>query len=341
VFSKQTVTAPQSSIMDIKLSRRKFLHRAAAAAALPVAPRLAWARTYPARPVRLIVGFGPGGLGDISARLVAQSLSERLGQAFVVENRSGAGTNIATDAVVRSSPDGYTLLVTTNPNTINHTLYDKLSFNFIRDIAPIATICATPSVLVVHPSFPARTIPELVAYAKANPGKVNMAAVGVGSTSHVFGELFKVMAGVDLVAVHYREPGPAHTDLIGGQVDVFFDPLVTSIEHIRTGRVRALGVTTTARSEMLPDVPTVGEFLAGYEAGNWIGLGAPSNTPPEIIAKLNAEIGGVLADSKIKARLADLGATTMTNSPDDFRKFLVENTEKWGKVIRAAHIKAA
>jgi tripartite-type tricarboxylate transporter receptor subunit TctC len=324
----------------MKFPRRRFLHLGAGAAALSIVSRFAWAQTYPTRPVRMIVGFGPGGLADISARLIAQWLSERLGQQFVVENRSGAGTNIAAEAVVRSSPDGYTLLVTTNPNTINATLYEKLNFNFIRDITPVATICTTPSVLVVHPSFPAKTVLDLVAYAKTNPGKVNMAAVGVGSTSHVFGELFKAMAGVDLVTVQYRDPGPAHTDLLGGQVDILFDPLVTSIEQIRTGRVRALAVTTTMRSEMLPDVPTVADFVVGYEASNWIGLGAPNNTPAETIAKLNGEISAALADSKIKMRLADLRASTLTSSPDNFRKFITDDTEKWAKVIRAANIKA-
>jgi tripartite-type tricarboxylate transporter receptor subunit TctC len=291
--------------------RRQFLHLAAGAAALPAVSRIASAQTYPSRPVRIIVGFGAGGLADIAARMIAQWLSERLGQPFLVENRSGAGTNIAAEAVVRSAPDGYTLLLATSSNAINATLYETLSFNFIRDIAPIATICSTPSVLVVHPSLPAKTVPDLIAYAKANPGKINMAAVGIGSTSHVFGELFKIMAGVDLVTVQYRDPGPAHTDLISKQVDIMFDPLIGSIEQIRAGQLRGLAVTAMTRSETLPDVPTLSDFVPGYEASTWVGVSAPRNISADIVDKLNGNINGALADTKIKTRLADLGATTI------------------------------
>jgi tripartite-type tricarboxylate transporter receptor subunit TctC len=288
----------------------------------------------------MIVGFGAGGATDVIARILAQRLSERLGQTFVVENRPGAGSNLATEAVVRAAPDGYTLLVATSSNTINATLYEKLRFNFLRDIAPVAMISNTPGVLVVHPLFPAKTVPDFIAYAKAKPGKINMAAVGVGASTHVFGELFKIMAGVDLVTVQYREPGPAHADLIAGQVDIMFDPLISSIEQIKGGQFRALAVTTVNRSEALPDVPTVGDFVPGYEASVWAALGAPRNTPIEIIDKLNSEINRALADPAIKARLADLGANALLGSPDDFRKFIVEDTEKWAKVIRTANIKA-
>jgi tripartite-type tricarboxylate transporter receptor subunit TctC len=324
----------------MKIPRREFLHLAALAAALPAVSRIARAQSYPTRPVRMIVGFGSGGATDVSARIVAQRLSERLGQAFVVENRSGANTNIATEAVARSVPDGYTLLVATSSNTVNATLYENLNFNFIRDIAPVAAIGNNPGVLVVHPAFPAKTVPDFIAYAKANPGKLNMAAVGIGSATHVFGELFKIMAGVDLVTVQYRDPGPAHTDLIARHVDVLFDPLVSSIEQIRGGQLRALAVTTTTRSAALPDVPTVGDFVPGYEASGWQGLGAPRNTPADIVEKLNREINAALADPKLKARFADLGATVLPGSPADFRKFIADDTEKWANVIRAAHLKA-
>jgi tripartite-type tricarboxylate transporter receptor subunit TctC len=322
-----------------KLPRRRFL-RLTTAAALSAVARTARAQTYPTRPVRMIVGFGPGGATDIIARIVAQRLSERLGQTFVVENRPGAGTNIATEAVVRSAPDGNTLLVATSSNTINATLYEKLAFNFIRDIAPVAMISNTPGVLVVHPSFPARTVPEFIAYAKSNPGKINMAAIGIGSTTHVFGELFKIMAGVDLVAVQYREPGPAHTDLLARHVDILFDPLISSIEQIKTGQLRALAVTSLTRSGALPDVPTVGDFVTGYEASVWAALGAPRSTPNEVVERLNREVNVALTDPRIKARFADLGAGAVPGSPREFRNFIVEDTEKWRKVIQTANIKA-
>ena len=321
------------------LPRRQFLHLAAGAAALPAVSRFAWAQTYPSRPVRMIVGFAAGGATDILARLIGQWLSERLGQPFVIENRPGAGSNIATEAVVRAPPDGYTLLLVGSPNAINATLYDKLNFNFIRDIAPVASIIRGALVMVVHPSVPAKTVPEFIAYAKANPGKINMASGGIGGITHIAGELFKMMAGVDMVHVPYRGVAPALTDLLGGQVQVIFANLAPSIEYIRAGKLRALAVTTATRSEALPDIPTVGEFVPGYEASSWFGVGAPKNTPAEIVDKLNKEINAGLADPKIKARLADLGGTVLGGSPADFGKLIAEETEKWGKVIRAANIK--
>jgi tripartite-type tricarboxylate transporter receptor subunit TctC len=324
----------------MKLRRRKFLHLAAGAAALPVLSRIARAQTYPAQPVRIIVGFGPGGVSDILARLIGQWLSERFGRPFVVENRPGAGTNVATEAVARAPADGYTLLWLTSSNAINATLYEKLNFDFIRDIAPVASIVLVPSVMEVSSEFPARTVPEFIAQAKANPGKINMGAAGPGSSTHIFGELFKMMAGVNLVPVQYRSSGPALTDLMAGQVQVMFDPLGSSIEYIRAGRLRALAVTTATRAEALPDVPTVGEFVPGYEASLWQGIGAPKSTPPEIVDRLNREINAALADPKIKARLADLGSTPLAQSPGDFAKLIASDTEKWGKVIRAANIKA-
>ena len=324
----------------MKLPRRKFLHLAAGAAALPVAPRIAGAQSYPTQPVRIIVGFGPGGVSDILARLIAQWLSERLGRPFVVDNRPGAGTNIATETVARAPADGYTLLWLTSSNAINATLYEKLSFDFIRDIAPVASIVLVPSVMEVNSEFPAKTVPEFIAYAKANPGKINMGAAGPGSSTHIFGELFKMMAGVNLIPVQYRSSGPALTDLMAGQVQVMFDPLGSSIEYIRAGRLRALAVTTATRAEALPDVPTVGEFVPGYEASLWQGIGAPKSTPPEIVDRLNREINAALADPKIKARLADLGSTPLAQSPGEFAKLIAADTEKWGKVIRAANIKA-
>jgi tripartite-type tricarboxylate transporter receptor subunit TctC len=324
----------------MKLPRRKFLRLAAGAAALPAVSRIARAQTYPAQPVRIIVGFGPGGVSDILARLIGQWLSERFGRPFVVENRPGAGTNVATEAVARAPADGYTLLWLTSSNAINATLYEKLNFDFIRDIAPVASIVLVPSVMEVNSEFPAKTVPEFIAYAKANPGKINMGAAGPGSSTHIFGELFKMMAGVDLVPVQYRSSGPALTDLMAGQVQVMFDPLGSSIEYIRAGRLRALAVTTATRAEALPDVPTVGEFVPGYEASLWQGIGAPKSTPPEIVDRLNKEINAALADPKIKARLADLGSTTLAQSPGEFAKLIASDTEKWGKVIRAANIKA-
>jgi tripartite-type tricarboxylate transporter receptor subunit TctC len=323
----------------MKLPRRKFLYLAAGAAALPVVSRIAWAQAYPARPVRIIVGATAGGGFDIVARPMGQWLSDRLEQPFVIENRPGAGTNIATEAVVRAPPDGYTLLLASAANAINAALYDKLSFNFIRDIAPITGIMRVPSAMMVHPAVPAKTVPEFIAYAKANPGKINMASGGIGAPGHVAGELFKMMTGVQMIHVPYRGIAPALTDLLGGQAQVLFGALTSSIEYIRAGKLRALAVTTTARSEALPDLPTIGEFLPGYEASQWYGIGAPKNTPAEIVDRLNKEINAALADPKIKARLADLGGTPLVGSPADFGKLIAEETEKWGKVIRAANIK--
>jgi tripartite-type tricarboxylate transporter receptor subunit TctC len=318
--------------------RRKFLHLAAAAA-LPALSQGARAQAYPSRPVRIIVGFTAGGNFDLTARLIGQWLSQRLGQQFVVENRPGAGTNIATEAVVRASADGYTLLLGGAVNAINPTLYEKLNFDFIRDIAPIASVIRFPNVIDLNPSLPAKTIPEFIAYAKANPGKVNMASSGNGTSQHLSGELFKMMTGVNLIHVPYRGASQALTDLIGGQVQVSFDPLPPAIELIKSGKVRALAVTTATRSEVLPDVPTVGEFVSGYEASGWNGIVAPKNTPVEIIEKLNKEINTGLADPTIKAKLADLGGMVLAGSAADFGKFIADETEKWGKVIRAANIK--
>jgi tripartite-type tricarboxylate transporter receptor subunit TctC len=323
----------------MKLPRRQFLHLAAGAAALPGLSRVANAETYPARPVRIIVGFPAGGPADIVARLMGQWLSDRLGQQFVIENRPGAGSNIGTEVAVRAPPDGYTLLLANTTNAINATLYDNLNFNFIRDIAPVASIVRGPNVMEVNPSFPARTVPEFIAYAKSNPGKVNFASGGNGSTAQLAGELFKMMAGVDMVQVPYKGSAPALTDLLGGQVQVYFDLIISSIEHIRAGRLRALAVTTATRSQALPDIPTVGDFVPGYEASSWQGVGAPKGTPPEIIEILNKEINEALADPKLKERLADLGGTMFAGSPADFGKFIAEETEKWAKVIKFAGIK--
>ena len=323
----------------MKLRRRQFLHLAAGAAALPAVSRFARAQTYPTRPVRIIVGFAAGGPADIVARLIAQWLSERLGQPFVIENRPGAGTNIATEAVVNAPADGYTLLLVHAANAINATLYDKLNFNFIRDIVPVASLMRAPTVLEVNPSVPAKTVPEFIAYAKANPGKLIMASGGIGAPSHVFGELFKFMTGVNLVHVPYRGAAPAVTDLLAGQVQVYFDPIPNSIGYIRAGKVRPLAITSATRSEALPDVPTVSEFVPGYEATTWYGVGVPRNTPAKIVDKLNKEVNAALDDPKIKARLADLGGTVLPGSPADFGKLIADETEKWGKVIRAANIK--
>ena len=325
----------------MKLPRRNFLHLAASAAALPALSPIAWAQeSHPTRPVRLLVGYAAGGPADTIARLVAQWLSERLGQQVVVENRVGAASNIAAEAVVRSPPDGYTLLFVTISNAVNATLYDKLSFDLNRDIVPIASITRSPGVMEVNPSFPAKTVPEFIAYARANPGKVNMASAGPGSAPHLYAELFKMMTGVDVVQVHYRGSGPALPDLIAGQVQAMFDPVASSIGHIRAGKLRPLAVTTTTRLEVLPDIPTVGDFVPGYEASGWYGIGVPKNTPAEIVDRLNAEINAALADPKMKVRFADLGGTVLPGSPDDFGRFIAEETEKWGKVIRAANIKA-
>jgi tripartite-type tricarboxylate transporter receptor subunit TctC len=301
--------------------------------------RIASAQAYPARPVRIIVATGAGGAPDILARLIGQWLAERLGQPFVTENRPGGGNNVGTEAVVRAPPDGYTLLLVDPTASINATLYEKLNFNFMRDIALVAGIVLLPQVMVVNPSFPAKTVPELIAYAKANPGKVNMASPGVATPGHVAGELFKMMAGVDMVHVPYRGGAPALSDLIGGQVQVFFPTTSLSIEQIRAGKLRPLAVTTTTRWEGLPDIPTVGEFVPGYEASVVLGVGVPKRTTVEIIDKLNREINAALADPKIKARLADLGGTALAGSPADFTKLIAEETEKWGKVIKFAGIK--
>jgi tripartite-type tricarboxylate transporter receptor subunit TctC len=290
--------------------------------------------------VRIIVPFAAGGPADILARLIGQWLSERVGQPFVVENRPGGGSNIGTEVVVRAPADGYTLLLAGPPNTINATLYDKLNFNFIRDMAPVATISRDPLVMAVHPSVPANSVPEFIAYAKANPGKINMASGGNGSTPHVAGELFKMMAGIDMPHVPYRGSAPALTDLLGGQVQVYFSQMIASIEYVRAGKLRALAVTTTTRSDLLPDIPTLGEFLPGFEASTWFGVGAPRNTPPDIIEKLNKEINAALADPKLKARLAELGGTVLAGSPTNFGKLIADETEKWGNVIRALNIKA-
>jgi tripartite-type tricarboxylate transporter receptor subunit TctC len=319
--------------------RRRFLHLAAGAATLPSVSRFAWSQSFPSRPVHIVVGFPPGGAADTTARLMGQWLSERLGQPFIIENRPGAGGNIATEAVVRSPSDGYTLLLALTNNAGNATLYDKLNFNFIRDIAPVASINRVPHVIDVNPSIPVRTVPEFIAFAKANPGKLNMGSGSIGSTQHLSGELFKMMTGVDLVHVPYRGGAPAIADLLGGQVQVIFDVLSESIGYIRAGRLRPLAVTTAVRSEALPDLPTVGDFVPGYESSGWYGVGVPRNTPVVIIDKLNKEINAGLVDPKLKARFADLGATVFTGSPADFGKLIADETEKWGKVIRAANIK--
>jgi len=323
----------------MKLPRRKFLHLAAGAAALPALSRIAGAQAYPSRPVRLIVPAPAGGGYDLTARLISQVLSERLGAPFIVDNRPGAGTNIGTETVVHAPPDGYTLLLVAAANAINATLYEKLNFNFIRDIAPVATIAGAPNVMVVHPSVSARTVPEFIAHAKANAGKLNMASAGNGTTPHLAGELFKMLTGVDMVHVPYRGGGPALTDLLGGQVQVYFGPMPPSIEHIRSGKLRALGVTSARRSQALPDIPSVSDFVPGYEASQWYGIGVPKNTPSEIIDKLNKEINASLVDLKMKARLADLGGTPLVGSPADFSRLIAEDTEKWAKVIKFAGIK--
>jgi tripartite-type tricarboxylate transporter receptor subunit TctC len=323
----------------MKLARRQFLHLAAGAAALSALPRIARTQTYPTRPVRIIVGYPAGAATDIVARLMGQWLSARLGKQFIIENRAGANSNIATEVVTRAAADGYTLLLATGSNAVNATLYENLNFNFIRDIGPIAGIVRTPLVMVVNPSVPAKTVPEFIAYAKANPGKINMAAPGIGSPQHITGELFKMMTGANIVSVPYRGGAPAIADLLGGQVQVFFPALIAAIEYIRTGKLPALAVTSATRSEVLPDIPTMSEFIPGYEANFWLGLGAPKNTLTETINKLNKEINAALADPQVKARLADLGGTPMPGSPADFRNLIADETTKWGKVIRAANIK--
>jgi tripartite-type tricarboxylate transporter receptor subunit TctC len=323
----------------MKFPRRKFLHLAASAAALPAVSRIAWAQAYPTRPVRIIVGFPPGGTSDIAARHVGQWLSERLGQPFVVENRPGGGGNIATEAVVKAAPDGYALLLVDASAAPNATLYDNLNFNFIRDIAPVAGIARVPAVMVVNPSVPANTLPEFIAYAKANPGKINFASAGIGSPPHLAGELFNMSAGVKMVHVPYRGGAAALTDLLRGEVQVMFTSVPTT-EYIRAGKLRPLAVAGATRSAALPDVPTVADFLPGYEAGTWNGVGAPKNTPAEIIDRLNKEINAAFADSQMKTRFADLGGLFLPGSPADFAKLIADETDKWGKVIRVANIKA-
>ena len=319
--------------------RRRFLHLAAGAAALPVLPPVSWALDYPTRPVHLVVPFGPAGTSDIVGRLIGQWLSERLGQPFVIENRPGAGGNLGTEEVVRAHPDGYTLLEMASTNSWNATLYDNLNFDFVRDIAPVASIMRGFGVMEVNPSLPVNTVPEFIAYAKANPGKINMASGGPGSGPHLYGELFKTLTGVDLLTVHYRGSGPALPDLIGGRTQVMFDVITSSIGYIRAGKLRPLGVTTATRSSELPDVPPIGDSVPGYEASGWNGIGAPRNTPPEIIAILNSEVNAALADPTFKARLVELGGEPLSSSPAEYGKFIADYTEKWGNVIRAAGIK--
>jgi tripartite-type tricarboxylate transporter receptor subunit TctC len=318
----------------MQLARRRFLALAATAAALPGLPYPAPAQSYPARPVRLVTGYTPAGATDIFARLIAQWLTERLGQPFVVENRPGAASNIAVEAVARSPADGYTLFLVAPANAINATLYDRLPFNFIRDIAPVAGIARVANVMNVNPSVPARTVPEFIAYAKANPGKINFASAGPGSQQHVAGELFKMMAGIDMVHVPYRGGGPAMTDLLAGQVQVFYGTTASTLQHIRAGNLIALAVTTATRSPALPEVPTIGESLPGYEASSWYGIGAPMGTPAEIVAMLNREINAALADAKLKAKFADIGADALTGSPAAFGQLIAEETEKWAKVVK-------
>ena len=324
----------------MKLPRRRFLHLATSAAALPTASRFARAQAYPARPVRLIVGFAAGGSTDISARLIAQWLTERLGQSFVVENRPGAGSNIGTEAVINAPADGYTLLVGATANAINATLYQKLNFVFLRDTIPVAGLIRVPNVMEVNLSVPARTVPEFIAYAKANPGKLSMASGGVGAASHMAGELFKAMTGIDMVHVPYRGVAPALADLIGGQVQVLFDTMPNAIEYIKAGKLRALGVTTTARSAAMPELPTVAEFLPGYESSAWYGVSAPKGTRADIVDKLNKEINAGLSDPRLSARFAELGGIPIRGSAAEFGKLIADETEKWGKVVKFAGIKA-
>jgi tripartite-type tricarboxylate transporter receptor subunit TctC len=319
---------------NLKLPRRNFLRLAAGAAALPAASRIARAQAYPSRPARIVVPFAAGGATDIIARLIGQWLSERLGQQFVIENRPGAGSNIGTEVVVNAPPDGYTLLLVGASSAINATLYEKLSFNFLRDIAPVSGIISIPFIMAVNPSFPAKTVSEFIAYARANPGKVNMASGGNGTAGHLSGELFKMMAGINMVHVPYRGEAPALTDMLGGQVQAMFGTMPASIEYVRAGKLRPLAVTSARRSELLPDLPTVGDFVPGYETSAWQGIGAPKSTPTEIIEKLNKEINAGLADPKIKTRVADMGGTVLAGSPADFGKLIADETEKWGKVVK-------
>jgi tripartite-type tricarboxylate transporter receptor subunit TctC len=324
----------------MKLPRRRFLHLAAGAATLPAVSRIAWAQAYPSRPVRIIAPTAPGGAPDILARLIGPWLSERLGQQFVVENRPGSGNNIGTEAVVRAAPDGYTLLMVSSSNAINATLYDKLNFVFLRDIAAVAGIISLPFVMVVNPSVPAKTVPEFTAYAKANPGKISFGSPGIGTPGHVAGELFKMMAGVEMIHVPYRGGGAVLSDLLGGQVQALFGTTSLTVEQVMAGKLRPLAVTSATRWEGLPDIPTVGDFVPGYEASSVFGLGAPKKTPVEIVDKLNRAINAALDDPKLKTRLVELGGTLLAGSPADFSKLIADDTEKWGKVIRAANIKA-
>jgi tripartite-type tricarboxylate transporter receptor subunit TctC len=336
-FNKLRYLIERSHPMN--LIRREFLQLAGAVAAATAAPSMAWAQTYPTRPVRIIVGYAAGGSNDVVARLTGRWLSERLGRPFVIENRPGAGTNTATETVIKAAPDGYTLLVVNPANAVNATLYERLDFVFLRDIAPVAGIIRQPLVLLLNPSVPAKTVPELIAYVKANPGRINMASGGNGSINHVAGELFKMMAGVDLVHVPYRGAGPALTDLLGGQVDLLFGGMASSVEHARGGKLRALAVTTAARSEALPDTPAVSEFVPGYEASDWIGLGAPKSTSAEVVETLNKNISSVLADAEFKARVAELGGTVTPGTPANFGKLIAAETEKWATVVKFAGIK--
>jgi tripartite-type tricarboxylate transporter receptor subunit TctC len=324
----------------MRLARRQFLRLAASAAALPAVPRFAWAQGYPSRPVHWVVPFAPGGGTDVLARLMGRWLSERLGQPFVIDNRPGAGANIGTEVVVRAPPDGYTLLLAASVNTVNATLYEKLGFDFMHDIAPVAGLMRVPNVMVVNPSVSAKSIPEFIAYAKAHPGKINFGSAGTGTTQHVAGELFKIMAGIDMVHVPYRGTAPALADLLGGQVQVSFLGPASSIEYVRSGKLHALAVTSAARSPALPELPTVAEFLPGFEASLFYGLGAPRNTPAEIIDRLNNEINAGLADPAIKARLAGLDGAVLGGTPADFGRLVADETGKWGRVIKAANIRA-
>jgi tripartite-type tricarboxylate transporter receptor subunit TctC len=323
----------------VNIHRRRFLHAAAAAVAIASAPGIVRAQTWPTRPVRIVVGFAPGGALDVVARLIGQWLSDRLGQSFVIENRTGAGSNIAAEAVVSAPADGYTLLMAGTANTVNTTLYDKLSFVFHRDIAPVASVGQVPCVLDVHPSVPVGTVPEFIAYAKANPHKLSAGSGGLGSPQHISGELFRMMTGVDLVYVHYRGGAPAIGDLVGGQLQVMFDVMLEAIQHIRAGKLRPLAVTTATRAPLLPEVPAMGDFVPGFEASIWWGVGAPKNTPAEIIDKLNREINAGLADPKLNVRLTDLGGTALPGSPAEFGALIARDTEKWGKVVRAGNMR--
>ena len=324
----------------MKIPRRQFLNLAAGATLVPATSQLARSDTYPSRPVHVTVFYSAGGGNDIIARLMGQWLSERLGQAFIIENRPGGGGNLGTEYVVRAAPDGYTLILSSTANTVNASLYDKLDFNFIRDIAPVASISYEPNIMVVNPSVPAKTIPEFIAYAKANPGKIDYASAGIGSSQHMSGELFKMMAGIDMTHVPFRGTAPALEGLLAGQVQLMFASMPATIEHVRAGQLRALGVTIPKRSDVLPDVPSVSEFLPGFDASVYYGIGAPRNTPPEIVEKLNKEINAGLADPQLKARLVELGSFTLPGSPADFGKFIVNETEKWAKVVKFANIKA-